>query len=82
MARDEQIATDGAGLYYHLSQQSHLSLVEESGVSPVTGVTGDTEGKGTTGSAYLDLVAAAHRNGQLTTAEALELEAMQKRYRW
>jgi hypothetical protein len=42
MARDEQIATDGDGLYYHLSQQSHLSLVEESPVTPVTGVTGDT----------------------------------------
>jgi hypothetical protein len=46
MARDEQIATDGDGLYYHLSQLSHLSLVEESGVTPVTGVTGDTEGQG------------------------------------
>jgi hypothetical protein len=90
MARDEQIATDGDGLYYHLSQQSHLSHGEESGVTPVTGVTGDTEGQGALEStndrvptfgdvAYLDYIATVHRNGHLTTDEALELEQWHKR---
>jgi hypothetical protein len=89
MARDEQIATDGDGLYYHLSQQSHLSLVERSGVTPVTGVTGDTEEQGTFGSKngrkptfgdddYLDYVATVHRNGHVTTSEALDLERWHK----
>jgi hypothetical protein len=83
MARDELIGTDGDGLYYHLSQLSQLSRMDEEGVTPVTGVTADIEG--TNGrnpcfgdEGYLDFIAAVHRAGHITTGEALQRERIHK----
>jgi hypothetical protein len=81
MARDEQIGSDGQGSYYHLSQPSPLSR-EAEGVTPVTGVT--AAGKSTNGRPlpgdedFLEAIAAAHRAGHITTAEALDQERTHK----
>jgi hypothetical protein len=67
MAADEQVGTDGSGTYYSLSLPSP--------VSPNQGQEGQ-EGQGL--GEDLALIARAHDNGHITTAEALELERIHR----
>ena len=78
MARDGQLGTDGSGVYSYLSPLSPVS--PESDSDDRSDGTMDTSHRilvfGDAG--YLDYVADVHRNGHVTTGEALELESWHK----
>jgi hypothetical protein len=79
MAKDGQLSTDGSGVYSYPSPLSPVSPESDSGdrSDSTVGTNGRVPSFGDVD--YLDYIAGVHRNGHITTGEALELKKWHER---